>query len=150
MNEKETDKINFRRIAFTDVDAVLALNRKLIQPDSQITYTDLASVALTSPLDMSFVCEVNHTIIGFVLARIVHAGIPVQEVCNVHALLVEPDYRRHGIGRRLVNEVVDHCKQEGIRRIRTLVDEGNNEVKQFFESHGFRRSNFVNYDRASS
>ena len=148
MNNEEMDKIKIRRMAFTDVDAVLALNSKLIEADSQINYIDLASVALTSPLDMSLVCEIGRTIIGFILARRVYSGIPVQELCNIHAILVETDYRKHGIGRRLVNEVISHCKKEGIRRVRTLVDESNSEVKQFFESLGFRRSNFVNYDRA--
>ena len=139
--------LKIRRMIVSDVDAVIALDRKVFGATSQITYKELASVGLGSPLDMSFVGEIDSTVIGFLLARIVYAGMPFEELCTVHAIMVEPDYRRSGIGSRLFNELINHCQEEGIHRIRTLVDESNNEVRRFFESLGFRRSNSVNYDK---
>ena len=146
MSAMEKGSIDIRRMKRSDIDAILDLDRKIGEGSSLITYRDLVSTDPGGPLDLSFVAEAAGRIVGCVLARLAYAGVPFYEVCIVHAIVVDPDYQRHGIGSRLVNELVNHCRDEEIHKIRALVDQSNAELRHFIENLGFHRSNIINYD----
>ena len=99
------------------------------------------------PLDVSLVAEIDGRIIGCILARIEYLGIPSTEVCVIHSIVVEYDYRQRGIGERLVNELCSRCRTEGINTVRAVIDEENTELLRFAEHLGFRRSSILNYDK---
>jgi len=143
MNATERDAVNIRirRMAHSDIDAVLALAQ------SDITYRDLAASDLGGPLDLSFVAEADDRVIGFILARVQYLMIPFTEVCLVHAIAVADEYRMKGIGARLVSELQSHCIAEGIHAMRALVEQRDTGTRLFVEYLGFHRSNIINYDK---
>ena len=51
---------------------------------------------------MSFVAEAEGRPIGFILVRFEYLGIPFTEVWVIHSIVVANEYRRQGIGNRLV------------------------------------------------
>ena len=54
------------------------------------------------------------------------------DLAEVYALAVHPDFRRHGLGTRLVLSCVDEAEELGIRRLMSLTYE-----QKFFERCGF-------------
>ncbi len=148
MSAKEKEKdINLRRMAQTDIDAVLALDRKVGRGQNHITYRDMIATDPCGPLDLSFVAEIDNKVVGFVLARLAYLYIPFTEVCLIHGIVADPEYRGHHIGSKLVNELISHCELEGINTVRALVAEHDTELRKFVEYLGFRRSNITNYDK---
>ncbi len=143
MDATKRDAVNMRirRMAHSDIDAVLALAQ------SGITYRDLAASDLGGPLDMSFVAEADDRVIGFILARVQYIMIPFTEVCLVHSIAVADEYRMKGIGARLVSELQSHCIAEGIHTMRALVEQRDTGTRLFVEYLGFHRSNVINYDK---
>ncbi len=147
MNSVEKGTVDIRRMARSDIDAVLTIDRKIAGGKGLITYRDMVAVDPGGALDLSFVSEVDGQLVGFILARLTYVGVPFIEVAVLHALVVDPDYQRRGIASRLVNALVGHCHAEGVTTIRSVLSERNTELRRFFERLGFRRSELINYTK---
>ena len=147
MSAMERETVNLRRMVRSDIDAVLALDKEIGKGQSRINYRDMAATDPGGALDLSFVAEAHGQVVGFILARLAYLYIPFTEVCVIHSIVVDPDYRRHGIGGKLVNELLNHCHVEEINTIRALVNEHDTELRRFVEQLGFRRSTTINYDK---
>lgn len=146
--DSDNENEGIRRMARSDIDAVLAIDRKIEGGRGLITYRDMVAVDPGGALDLSFVSEVDRKVVGFILARLSYTGVPFIEVALIHALAVDPDYQKRGIAGRLVSALLSHCQAEGISRVRATVAERNTELRRFFERLGFHRSGLVNYTRA--
>lgn len=146
-NAKEA-KVNIRRMTRSDIHEVLALDRIIRGLGRDvIRYEDLASANPGTPPDMSFVAEIDGNIVGFSINRSTYLMVPLTEVCIIHAILIHPDYRGRGIGRKLIQALVNHCQTEGVGTVRALIPEDNKELQTIFERQSFQRSRIVNFDK---
>jgi ribosomal protein S18 acetylase RimI-like enzyme len=135
-----------RRMSRADIDSVIDLDRQIGKGKSQITYKDMVALDPGGPLDFSFVAQVGNKITGFVLARLMYMGMPFSEFCVINAIDVAEDYQGKGIGRRLVDEVLDRCAKEGVNTVRAIFPEKNEKLRKNVENLGFHRSPIANYD----
>ena len=159
MSAMEKGTVNIRRMARSDIDAVVAIYNKIREEKipgikrsrlsyrGPLTHEEVASTNPGGPLDLSFVAEVNGQVVGFIWSRLSYVGIPVDEVGVIHMLIVDPDYGRRGIANRLVNALSEHCHTKGINTVRAVVDERHWELQNYFQSLGFRRSELVIYTK---
>lgn len=148
MSKAEKAKVNIRRMTRSDIHEVLFLDRIVTgQRRDVIKYEDIASANPGTAPDMSFVAEVDGKLVGFSINRSMYLMVPLTEVCIIHAILVHPDYRKLGIGSKLIQALLKHCQTEGIGTVRTLIPRGNKELRALVERHGFQRSRIVNFDR---
>jgi len=147
MSNVQEGKVNVRRMAPSDVHAILALDREIGSGRGLLADKDMAASQTGGRLDLSFVAEVDHKIVGFIMTQLVYLMIPFAEVCIIQGILVHPKYQEGGIGRRLMEGFLDHCRSEGINTVRALIPERNVELRQFAEQHGFRRSKIINFDK---
>jgi len=85
--------------------------------------------------------------VGFSINRSTYLMVPLTGVCIIHAILVHPDYRRLGIGGKLVEALLKHCRTEGIGTVRALIPTGTKELQDIFKRHGFKRGRIVNFDK---
>jgi len=100
--------------------------------------------------NMSVIAEHEGHLVGFLLASLIHVGLPMVKVCLLHAIAVKPDYRQHGIGAMLINKLWEDCKGRGIKTMRALVPTDNITLKAYVEEWGFRPSTTVNYDMSGA
>ncbi len=149
MSTLEASTVNIRRLERSDIDAVLALDRRIGKGHRGVNYKDMVASNPGGPLDLSFAAETDGRVIGTVLAWLTYLGVPFREMCSIHGIVVDPDYQHCGIGSRLMNTLLDHCYTEEISPIRVLIGDPDTRIKNFFERLGFRRSTFINYDRTS-
>jgi len=140
------EKTNIRRMLRSDIDAVISLMGKIGEGESSIGRQDLVTINMGGPLDFSFICEVDRTIVGFVLARLEYLGIPFVQICCINAIAVKREYQRQGIGSQLLNKVLDLCYAEGISKARAFIDKDDFELESFFKELGFMPSNILSYD----
>ena len=146
-NVKETE-VSIRRMTRSDIHEVLVLDRITRSSERDvIKYEDLASADPGTPPDLSFVAEIGDRMVGFSINRSMYLMVPLTEVCIIHAILVHPDYRGHGIGRKLIQALLNHCQTEGIGTVRILIPKGNKELQALFEGQGFKRSQIANFDK---
>jgi ribosomal protein S18 acetylase RimI-like enzyme len=57
---------------------------------------------------------------------------------HIHAVAVAPPFRRHGIGRRMFEELFARLRCRGCRKLNLLVRPDNAAAVAFYESLGFR------------
>jgi ribosomal protein S18 acetylase RimI-like enzyme len=146
---KKGAKVSIRRMTRNDIHEVLFLDRIVTgQRRDVIKYEDIASANPGTAPDMSFVAEVDGKMVGFAINRSTYLMVPLTEVCIIHAILVHPDYRGLGIGGKLIEALLKHCKTEGIGTVRALIPTGNKELQDMFRRHGFKRSRIINFDTA--
>jgi ribosomal protein S18 acetylase RimI-like enzyme len=146
MNTNNNNEINIRRMMRNDIDAVLALDRKIGGGKGTINYRDLVEIDPGGPLDFSCVCESKGIMIGFILVRISYFGIPLTATCVINSIATDPDYEKHGIGSALVNNLLDRCYAEGVPKARAPIDETNADLLRFYQRLSFKRTNIVDYD----
>jgi len=146
MTSTKGDNEIIRRMSDSDTESTLALDRKIGRGQSIISRDDMVLIGMGGPLDLSFVCEAEGRVIGFILAGVVYVSIPLSKVCIILGIAVDPDYQRLGIGARLVQALLNQCYAQGISTTRALVDEHNVDLQHFTEQAGFRRSTVLNYD----
>jgi len=146
-NSKEAE-VSIRRMIRNDIHEVLFLDRIVTgQKRDVISYVDITSANPGTAPDMSFVAEVDGKLVGFSINRSMYLMVPLTEVCIIHAILVHPDYRKLGIGSKLIQALLKHCQTEGIGTVRALITEGNKELQAMFERQGFQCSNIINFDK---
>ena len=149
MSTMGNERVTIRRMTRTDIDAVINLDRKIGKGKSQITYKDMVALDPGGPLDFSCVAEIGNKVVGFVLARLMYMGMPFSEFCVINAIDVAEEHQGQRVGRRLVDEILDKCHDEGINTVRAIFPGKNEKLRKAVENLGFRRSPVVNYDMTS-
>lgn len=148
MSNAKGAKVNIRRMTRNDIPEVLFLDRVITgRKRDVIKFEDLASANPGTPPDLSFVAEIDGEMVGFSINRSTYLMVPLTEVCIIHAILVHPDHRGKGIGRKLIEALLNLCQTEGIGTVRALIPRDNKELQAIFERKGFKRSNIVNFDK---
>lgn len=157
MSAMEKGEVNIRPMERRDIDAVLATYTRVreerisgIKPSrlsyrAVLTHEQVASTDPGGPLDLSLIAEVNGQGVGFLWGRLAYVGIPVEEVGLIHMLIVDLDYQRRGIAKRLVNALAERCQAKGVNAIRAIIDERDWELGNFFHGLGFNRSELAIY-----
>ena len=148
MSNAKGAKVNIRRMTRNDIPEVLFLDRVITgRKRDVIKYEDISSVNPGTLPDLSFVAEIDGEMVGFSINRSTYLMVPLTEVCIIHAILVHPDHRGKGIGRKLIEALLNLCQTEGIGTVRALIPRDNKELQAIFERKGFKRSRIVNFDK---
>jgi ribosomal protein S18 acetylase RimI-like enzyme len=127
-----------------------SVNTKYIRrtPDNDILTGDqILSTRPGTELDLSYIYEINDTVVGFVWGRLAYVGIPVELVGFIHMIIVDPDLQRKGIAKELLDTVANRCREKGVHTIRTVVSERDWDLSTFFHEAGFDNSGLVIYTR---
>ena len=64
-------------------------------------------------------------------------------------LSVHSSARQHGIGARIVKEIVTYAKQRGIKYFGLTYDTTSPWLKGFYEKHGFKKIDFAMWEKDS-
>lgn len=87
----------------------------------------------------SFVAELQNSIVGVILCG--HDG----RRGYIYHAAVDINYRGNGIGRALVNEVINSLKEESINKVALVVFSSNDLGNKFWQSIGFNCRNDLIY-----
>jgi GNAT superfamily N-acetyltransferase len=142
MGKDEKFEIKLRPLTYKDIDPVLTLWW------SPIIEKEMIAASVGGRFDLSYIAEADGRLIGFIFARIEYLGIPIEEVCVIHAIVVQPEYRKHGVGKILFDELMKQCAQKGVKTIRALLPKDSHLLLNFLKTLDFKTSNIINMDKA--
>lgn len=143
--------IKIRLMREEDFDAIVAIDEKILGK-SRKEYYEAKFEKLFGSKDYvpaSLVAEKDDgTVVGFVMGELYIGEYGIfQEEATLDTIGVDPDYQNMGIGRRLIDEFVDHLRDMGVKNIYTLVDWNDSEMIRFFSSNKFNPSKTINLER---
>jgi ribosomal protein S18 acetylase RimI-like enzyme len=146
--ERGEPKIRIRPMEHEDIDSVLVIDRKITGVRRAVTYTELITGDLGGVLALSFVAEVDGVVQGFLLARRIYIVAPPSEVGLIQILGVDPDYQRQGIATKMVNALLDTCREKKLSAVRIMINERDSQLVGLFEHLGFRRGELIDYTKS--
>ena len=146
---KPTD-ITIRNLRREDLNALVRID-SLATGYPRNTYFDRKFKRIfgeESQLLLSLVATHGERVVGYIMgeANTGEYGIP-EPVASVDTLGVDPDYKRSGIGRILLEEYCALAAKAGIVLMTTLVSEDYPDIIEFFKVNGFSPARMEALDR---
>lgn len=81
--------------------------------------------------------KVVGTMMLIIVPNLSHGGLPWAGVENV---MVDAEYRRHGIGKLLMDYVLAQAKKAGCYKIQLISDKSRKEAHKFYRALGYKAS----------
>jgi len=137
MSWNEEPFIHVRDYRPSDFGSLYALDQ-LCFPEG-IAYTaEEIELGLSQRGAFSFVAEVEERVVAFVLA---YQKKPL--IGHIVTLDVHPDFRRRGIGQRLMDQAEQRLRARGAERMILEVGVQNDAALRFYEKLGYRRQRLL-------
>jgi ribosomal protein S18 acetylase RimI-like enzyme len=113
---------------------------------AEIPAKDILASQMGGRFELSLIAEYEGHLVGFLLARLIYAGLPMTGVAVMFFIAVNPEYQEQGIGSLLINTLKSNCKAAGIKTVRALVPKDDTRMMQYFKKAGFSPSQIINLD----
>ena len=144
-NSKSKLKAIVRKMEEEDIESVLEIDRKITGFDRATTYTRTPTNYVGGELDISVVAEAEGKIVGFLLGRVTDSPYDVGDSYLLELIGVDPEYKRRGLGRRLVSAFEKACQEKGASSIRVLVSWHDWWLLSFLRSLEFSRGEMTEF-----
>jgi ribosomal protein S18 acetylase RimI-like enzyme len=147
--------VTIRAGALDDIPAVLPLVAKTIAfheeldparfaaaPDAHHRYERWLRRTVDNPDGAFFVAEQAGRVVGFVLGQVQdeYEMYRTRRYGMIHELWVEPEWRRQGVARQLMQAALDLFRQAGVHQARLDSATANSAAQRLFAACGFRPS----------
>ena len=148
----KTSTIKIRLMKADDFDAVVGIDEKVLKT-ARPEYYEMKFEKLFRSKDYiptSLVAqEVGGKVVGFVMGELFLGEYGIfQEVATLDTIGVDPDCQQKGIGKQLIEELMDHLRELGVQKIHTLVDWNDSKLVEFFRANEFTPSKTINLERS--
>jgi ribosomal protein S18 acetylase RimI-like enzyme len=146
-----TNTIKIRLMKAEDYDAVVGIDEKVLKAP-RLEYYNVKFEKLFHTKDYlpaSLVAEEEDgTVVGFVMGEIYMGEFGIyQEEASLDTIGVDPDCRKKGIGRQLINEFMEHLRKLGVKKISTRVAWDDSGLLHFFSVNQFGPSKTIYLER---
>ncbi|MCK5916520.1 MAG: GNAT family N-acetyltransferase [Deltaproteobacteria bacterium] len=139
--------INIRLMQNNDLDAILSIDKLVLNVSRPGYYEQKFERLFMSGeyLPTSLVAEdAEGMVVGFIMGELYIGEYGLSnDGATVDTIGVDPDFQNKGVGELLMNEFIDHLKQLGVKRVRTLVEKTDKAMMHYFEKNRFQPSKTV-------
>jgi len=132
-----------------DLDAVVAIDEKLTGQTRKDYWRTRFDIASLRPPWMSSVAELDGRVVGFLFGWVGESEFGIAGPTGwIDLVGVHPAYRGRGVARALVDRFTEGARQlRAIRKLATLIDLDQADVREFFVRQGFRHGPMVQLER---
>lgn len=144
--------VTIREATLDDIPEIVRQRRRMYE---DMRYTDVASLERSATLNSAYLqkaiaegsfrswlaCSGRRAVAGGAVLVVPWPAHPYDLECRRATILnvyTEPEYRRRGIARRLMETMIAWCRQEGLARVNLHASEHG---RRLYESLGFELSN---------
>jgi GNAT superfamily N-acetyltransferase len=133
-----------------DVDAIVAIDERLSGSARKEYWRRRVELAALRPPWMSLVAELDGRLVGFLLGWVGESEFGIPEPTGwVDLIGVDPAYRSRGVGHALLERFARTGEElRALRRVATLVDLAQVDVREFFLREGFQPGRMAQLERA--
>jgi ribosomal protein S18 acetylase RimI-like enzyme len=130
-----------------DCEEVIRIYGQATKTPVEADCVDLIRTYLQGEDSGCFVAESDGRVAGFIIGYIVTLSFGMGKSAWIATIGVDPEFRRHGIGKGLTAELVKFFELQGIRHIFASTKWDSADLLPLFRTVGFERSNFINLVR---
>lgn len=129
---------SLRTLTELDLDGLLRIVERTTGRYQPHLWEDRVTYYLRRDPELSVVAEEEGRVVGFVLADIRSGEFGLDEPTGwIEVVGVDPSRSGGGLGRALVEELLERFRGRGVGSVRTLVDRSMPEIESFFRKMGF-------------
>ena len=145
-----TEAVRIRPAAEADLPELVELLRQLFEleqdfePDASKQQAGL-SLMLESPFAELLIAECGGRVAGFCGVQLQISTAMGSYAAQIEDLVLHPEFRRRGIGSRLLDAAGAWAKQRGARRLQLNCDDQNLPAMRFYEARNWIRTHLFNY-----
>jgi ribosomal protein S18 acetylase RimI-like enzyme len=137
MPEAESS-IRIRPLEDTDLGSITAIDEMITGRYRPQVWEQRLVYYMRRDPEASLVAERHGKVVGFMLGELRSGEFGLEEPTGwIEVLGVDPSERGSGIGRRLAEGMLAYFRGRGAASVRTLIDEGLDEIGRFFAALGF-------------
>ncbi len=138
-----------RPVEASDLDTIVAIDERLTGQTRKDYWRTRLDIAALRPPWMASVAEVDGRLVGFLFGWVGESefgiGVPTGWIDLIG---VDPAYRGRGVGQALVDRFVDAGRElRAVRKVATLIDLGQADVREFFVRQGFGHGPMIQLER---
>jgi len=144
--------IKIRLMKAEDFEAVLGLDEKILKV-SRREYYEMKFEKLFETRDYlpaSLVAEAeDETVVGYIMGELYMGEYGIfQERATLDTIGVDPTCQHKGIGKKLIDEFIQHLKKVGVQKVNALISWNDPQLILFFSANQFSPSKTINLERS--
>lgn len=148
MTDDGDSEVRIRPLDELDIDDIVAIDEKLGGEYRPEVWEARVGYYLRRDPEGPVVAEVDGQVIGFMLGEVRSGEFGLEEPTGwIEVLGVDPDHQGRTAGRLMAEALLDHFREQGVTRVRTLVDEDMEDLSRFFTALGFEPSSLRSFAR---
>jgi ribosomal-protein-alanine N-acetyltransferase len=129
-------EVKIREVKEEDLDKIVEIeNLSFKDPWSRFSF----SAELRNPFSKIYVAAVGNNLVGYIILW------EFSELLHIANIAVHPDFRRRGIGGKLLEKAIFYAKELGVGGITLEVRASNGVAQRFYEKNGFRKMGNIRY-----
>ena len=138
-----------RPVEPTDLDAIVRIDEKLSGQTRQEYWRRRLEIGSLRPPWMSLVAETDGRVVGFLLGWVGESEFGIAgPTAWLDLIGVDPPYRGRGVGQALVGRFVTSAGElRAVQKVSTLIDLGQEDIREFFLRLGFRHGPMIQMER---
>lgn len=95
----------------------------------------------THPSSIVLLAVHNDSYVGLAICFETFATFSVKKCINIHDLIVPPEYRELGIGKKLMKKIMEIAEERDCSKVTLEVREDNYKAQMLYNSYGFGECN---------
>jgi len=142
----DTSEVRIRPLDELDIDDIVAIDERIRGQYRPEVWESRVGYYLRRDPEGPVVAELDGQVIGFMLGEVRSGEFGLEEPTGwIEVLGVDPDHQGLAAGRRMAQALLEHFREQGVTRVRTLVDEEMEDLARFFDSLGFEPSSLRSF-----
>lgn len=137
--------VAIRRVRRADLDRIIAIDATATGLEKRSYWQALyRRYGAAGPARRQFlVADAGGRVVGFIIGEVRDWEFGSASCGWVFGVNVEPGFRLHGIGARLLEAICAGFKRAGVRKVRTVLSRDNTLILSFFRSQGMMAGPFI-------
>jgi len=142
-------EFSIRKLTAQDLDAVVAIETQITKGARiDLLRQNIAQHLEHGDPQACLAAESKGKVVGFIIgdARPWEFGAE-ETVAWIKIIGVDPEHQGTGIGKALGERLLEHFRNVGIKRVRTLSEWDSSDLVAYFKALGFHRSDYIALER---
>ena len=114
-------------------------------PNKALQERGLKTIIKSDTMGDIFVVRVENKVVAMVNILYTFSTALGSAVAILEDMIVNSEYRGKGIGRKLMNYILEYLKNNGFKRVTLITDADNTNAHKFYEQNGFQGSTMIPY-----
>ena len=130
--------VRIRPLTELDVEALCRIDERVTGKYRPLVWEDRVAYFIRRDPESSQVAELDGTVVGFMLGEVRGGEFGLEEPTGwIEFFGVDPSTRERGIGRRLMDALLDRFRSRGAHVARTMVARSDGDIDGFIRAMGF-------------